>query len=150
MVDYPLEEWYRVIAIDLTSVFLCCRAVVPHMQKNKYGRIVNVSSIAGKEGSANASPYSAAKAGVIGFAKAVSKELATSGVTINCIAPVIAETPLFKQMTPAHIQNARSKIPMDRFLKVEEIAAMIGFIASPACSFTTGAVFDISGGRGTY
>jgi NAD(P)-dependent dehydrogenase (short-subunit alcohol dehydrogenase family) len=150
MTDYPLTEWDRVIAVDLTSVFLCCRAVVPHMQALGYGRIVNVSSIAGKEGSANASPYSAAKAGVIGFTKAVAKELATSGITINCIAPVITETPLLGQMTEEHVRNARSRIPMDRFCTIEEIAAMIAWIASPACSFTTGAVFDISGGRATY
>ena len=150
MTDYPLADWDRVIAVDLTSVFLCCRAVVPHMQKFKYGRIVKVASIAGKEGSANASAYSAAKAGVIGFAKAVAKELATTGITINCIAPVITETPLLGQMTETHIRNARGRIPMDRFCTVEEIAAMIAWIASPACSFTTGAVFDISGGRGTY
>ena len=150
MTNYALADWDRVIAIDLTSVFLCCRTVVPHMKAQGYGRIVNVSSIAGKEGSANASPYSAAKAGVIGFAKAVARELATSGITINCIAPVITETPLLGQMTQAHIDNARGRIPMDRFCTVEEIAAMIAWIASPACSFTTGAVFDISGGRGTY
>lgn len=150
MTDYPLDEWERVIKIDLTSVFLCCRVAVPHMRAAGYGRIVNVASIAGKEGSANASPYSAAKSGVIGFSKAVAKELATTGITINCIAPVITETPLLGQMTPAHIDNARSRIPMNRFCTVEEIAAMIAWIASPACSFTTGAVFDISGGRGTY
>ena len=148
--DYPLELWDKVLRVDLTGVFYCCRVAIPHMRKNGYGRIVNISSIAGKEGSAGASAYSAAKAGLIGFSKAVAKEIAETGVTINCIAPAIAETDLFKEMTAAHIQNARSKIPMNRFAKVEEIAAMAVFAASPACSFTSGFTFDVTGGRATY
>ncbi len=150
MDDYPLAEWDRVIRIDLFSVFHCCRAAVPHMRAAGYGRIVNIASIAGKEGSPGASAYSAAKAGVIGFSKAVARELAETGVTINCVAPAIAETDLFKQMTPAHIQTARGRIPMNRFAGVEEIAAVAVFAASPACSFTSGFTFDASGGRATY
>ncbi|MFZ4533650.1 MAG: SDR family NAD(P)-dependent oxidoreductase [Alsobacter sp.] len=150
MDDYPLAEWDRVIRVDLFSVFHCCRVAVPHMRATGYGRIVNIASIAGKEGSAGASAYSAAKAGVIGFSKAVARELAETGVTINCVAPAIAETDLFKQMTPAHIQTARGRIPMNRFARVEEIAAVAVFAASPACSFTSGFTFDASGGRATY
>lgn len=148
--DYPPEHWHDVIRVDLTSVFNCCRAAIPAMRAANYGRIVNIASIAGKEGSAGAAAYSAAKAGVIGFSKAVAKELAETGVTINCVAPAIAETDLFKQMTATHIATARSKIPMNRFAKVEEIAAVAVFAASPACSFTSGFTFDASGGRATY
>jgi NAD(P)-dependent dehydrogenase (short-subunit alcohol dehydrogenase family) len=150
MTDYPLDAWDKVLAVDLTGVFYCCRVVVPHMRERRYGRIVNVSSIAGKEGTAGVAAYCAAKAGVIGFAKALARELATVGVTVNSVTPVMAETELLKQMTPEHIAAARSRIPMGRFCTVEEIAAMVAWIASPECSFTTGGVFDISGGRATY
>jgi NAD(P)-dependent dehydrogenase (short-subunit alcohol dehydrogenase family) len=148
--DYPDEAWDKVMAIDLTGVFFCCRAVVSQMRARGYGRIINVASIAGKEGMPGIAAYSAAKAGVIGFTKAFAKELPGSGVTVNAIAPVITETDLFKEMTAEHIANAKAKIPMGRFLKINEIAAMVAFIASPECSFTTGFTFDLSGGRATY
>ena len=150
MTDYPLDAWDKVLAVDLTGVFYCCRVVVPHMRERRYGRIVNVSSIAGKEGTAGVAAYCAAKAGVIGFAKALARELATDGITVNSVTPVMAETDLLKQMTPEHIAVARSRIPMGRFCTVKEIAAMVAWIGSPECSFTTGSVFDISGGRATY
>lgn len=148
--EYPLDAWARVLAVDLTGVFHCCRAVVPHMRQRGYGRIVTVASIAGKEGMPGISAYSAAKAGVIGYSKALARELATSGVTVNCIAPAITETELFGEMTPAHIDSAKARIPMGRFCKVEEIAAQAAYVASPECSFTTGFVFDVTGGRATY
>jgi len=148
--NYPVEAWHKVLAVDLTSVFYCCRAAVPHMRERGYGRIVNVSSIAGKEGGAGLPAYAAAKAGVIGFTKSLARELAESGVLANCIAPVITETDLLKQQTPAHIAAARAKIPMNRFLTIEEIAATAAFAASRECSFTTGFTFDVSGGRATY
>jgi NAD(P)-dependent dehydrogenase (short-subunit alcohol dehydrogenase family) len=148
--EYADEDWAKVLTVDLTGIFYCCRAVVPQMRARGYGRIVNVSSIAGKEGMAGIAAYSAAKAGVIGFTKALAKELCESGVTVNAIAPVITETDLFKEMTAEHIASAKAKIPMGRFLKINEIAAMVAFIASPECSFTTGFVFDLSGGRATY
>jgi 2-dehydro-3-deoxy-L-rhamnonate dehydrogenase (NAD+) len=148
--EYPFEDWSRVLAVDLTGVFHCCRAVVPHMRAQAYGRIVNIASIAGKEGMPGISAYSAAKAGVIGYAKALARELATSGVTVNCIAPAITETELFHEMTPAHIDAAKARIPMGRFCRVEEIAAQVAYVASRECSFTTGFVFDITGGRATY
>jgi 2-dehydro-3-deoxy-L-rhamnonate dehydrogenase (NAD+) len=148
--EYPLDAWDRVLAVNLTGVFYCCRAVVPHMRAASYGRIVNVASIAGKEGNPRIAAYSAAKAGVISFTKSLAKELADSGVLANCIAPVITETELFNEMTPDHIAAMKAKIPMGRFLKIDEIAAMVAWIASPECSFTTGATFDLSGGRATY
>ena len=148
--EYPPEAWARVLAIDLTGVFHCCRAAVPHMRANGYGRIVNIASIAGKEGMPGISAYSAAKAGVIGFTKAIARELAQTGVTVNAVAPVIVETELFREMTPEHIESAKARIPMGRFLTVPEIAAQVAWIASRESSFTTGAVFDISGGRATY
>jgi NAD(P)-dependent dehydrogenase (short-subunit alcohol dehydrogenase family) len=148
--DYPDDAWDKVMAIDLTGVFYCCRAVVSQMRERGYGRIINVASIAGKEGMPGIAAYSAAKAGVMGFTKAFAKELPGSGVTVNAIAPVITETDLFKEMTAEHIANAKAKIPMGRFLKINEIAAMVAFIASPECSFTTGFTFDLSGGRATY
>jgi 2-dehydro-3-deoxy-L-rhamnonate dehydrogenase (NAD+) len=148
--DYPPAAWDRVLAVDLTGVFYCCRAVVPGMRRRGYGRIVNVASMAGKEGNALICAYAAAKAGVIGFTKSLARELVDSGVLVNAIAPVIAETDLLKEMTPEHIATALGKIPMNRFLKVPEIAAMVAWIASPECSFTTGFVFDLSGGRATY
>jgi 2-dehydro-3-deoxy-L-rhamnonate dehydrogenase (NAD+) len=148
--EYPVESWRQVIDIDLTGVFLCCRAVVPGMRTRNYGRIVNIASIAGKEGNPNASAYSAAKAGVIGLTKSLGKELAQTGIRVNCITPAAVKTEIFNQMTDQHIQFMLSKIPMGRFGLVEEIAAMIAWLASEDCSFSTGAVFDISGGRGTY
>jgi len=148
--EYPLDAWDRVLKVDLTGVFYCCRAVVPAMRAAGYGRIVNVSSITGKEGSPGIAAYAAAKAGVIGFTKSLAKELVGSGVLVNAIAPVITETDLFREMTPEHIAAAKAKIPMGRFLSIDEIGAMVAWIASPECSFCTGVAFDLSGGRGTY
>jgi len=148
--EYPLDAWDRVLKVDLTGVFYCCRVVVPTMQAAGYGRIVNVSSITGKEGAPGIAAYAAAKAGVIGFTKSLAKELVGSGVLVNSIAPVITETDLFKEMTPEHVAAAKAKIPMGRFLLIDEIAAMVAWIASPECSFCTGVAFDLSGGRGTY
>jgi 3-oxoacyl-[acyl-carrier protein] reductase len=148
--EYPLEEWDRVIAIDLTAVFYASRIAAKHMRDRKYGRIVTVASIAGKEGVQNIAAYSAAKAGVIGFSKAIAKELCDAGVTVNCIAPAMTETPLLDGMTDEHIRNMKAKIPMGRFVQIDEVAELAVWIASPACSFTTGFVFDITGGRATY
>ena len=148
--DYPLEAWDKVIAVDLTGVFYCCRVAAPHMRERKYGRIVNIASIAGKEGMAKIAPYSAAKAGVIGFTKALAKELVDVNVMVNAVAPVITETDLFKEMTQEHINGAKARIPMGRFLTIPEIAALVSWISSKDCSFTTGFCFDISGGRATY
>jgi 3-oxoacyl-[acyl-carrier protein] reductase len=149
-VDYPIEEWEKVLRVNLTSQFLCCRAVAPHMVKAKYGRIVNIASVAGKEGNPNAVAYSASKAGVISLTKSLGKELAQTGVLVNCITPAAAKTAIFEQMTEQHIQYMLSKIPMNRFVNVDEIAALAGWLASEDCSFSTGGVFDISGGRATY
>jgi 3-oxoacyl-[acyl-carrier protein] reductase len=149
-VDYPVEEWERVLKVNLTSQFLCCRAVAPHMVKARYGRIVNVASIAGKEGNPNAVAYSASKAGVIALTKSLGKELAKNGVTVNCVTPAAAKTAIFDQMTQQHIDYMLAKIPMGRFVKVEEVAALVCWLASEDCSFSTGGVFDISGGRATY
>src|SRR5436189_934965 len=149
-VDYPIEEWERVLRVNLTSQFLCCRAVAPYMVKRKYGRIVNIASIAGKEGNPNAVAYSASKAGVIALTKSLAKELASSGVLVNCVTPAAAKTAIFDQMTSEHINYMLAKIPMNRFVTVEEIASMVCWLASGNCSFSTGAVFDISGGRATY
>jgi 3-oxoacyl-[acyl-carrier protein] reductase len=149
-VDYPVDEWERVLRINLTGPFLCCRAVVPHMTKRKYGRIVNIASIAGKEGNPNAVAYSASKAGVIALTKSLGKELAASGVRVNCVTPAAAKTAIFDQMSKEHIDYMLSKIPMHRFVTVNEIAALVCWLASAECSFSTGAVFDISGGRATY
>jgi 3-oxoacyl-[acyl-carrier protein] reductase len=148
--EYPLEDWDRVVAIDMTSVFYASRLAAKHMREKKYGRIVNVASIAGKEGVANICAYSAAKAGVIALAKAMAKELCDAGVTVNCIAPAMTETPLLDGMTEDFIRTMKAKIPMGRFVQVEEVAELAAWIASPACSFTTGFVFDITGGRATY
>jgi NAD(P)-dependent dehydrogenase (short-subunit alcohol dehydrogenase family) len=148
--EYPLDAWDRVLAVDLTGVFYCCRVAVPHMRARSYGRIVNVASIAGKEGNEGIAAYASAKAGVIGFTKSLARELVASGVLVNAIAPAITETDLFKQMTPEHIALAKSRIPMGRTLQVPEVAAMVAWIASPECSFTTGFTFDLTGGRATY
>jgi 3-oxoacyl-[acyl-carrier protein] reductase len=150
VVDYPVDEWKRVIDIDLNGPFLCCRAVVPHMVKEKYGRIVNIASIAGKEGNPNAAAYAAAKGGVIAFTKALGKELAKTGVLVNCITPAAAQTAILDQVTPEFAQFMLSKIPMGRFVTVDEIAAMACWLSTEDCSFTTAGVFDISGGRATY
>ena len=149
-VDYPVEEWERVLRVNLTSQFLCCRAIAPHMVKQKYGRIVNIASIAGKEGNPNAVAYSASKAGVIALTKSLGKELALTGVLVNCVTPAAAKTAIFDQMTQQHISYMLSKIPLNRFVEVQEIAALVCWLASGDCSFSTGAVFDISGGRATY
>ena len=148
--EYKVEDWRRVIDLDLTGVFLCCRALAPHMMANKYGRIVNIASIAGKEGNPNASAYSAAKAGVIGLTKSLGKELAETGVLVNCVTPAAIRTAIFDQITQQHIDYMLSKIPMARLGKVEEAAAMVAWLSSEDCSFSTGAVFDLSGGRATY
>jgi 3-oxoacyl-[acyl-carrier protein] reductase len=148
--DYPLDAWDRVLAVNLTGVFYCSRTVVPHMRARGYGRIVTVASIAGKEGNGNICAYSASKAGVIGLCKSMAKDLIGSGVLVNAVAPVMTETDLFKEMTQEHIDYCRGLIPMGRFLQIEELAEMVAWIASPECSFTTGAVFDLSGGRATY
>ncbi len=149
-VDYPVDEWERVIRINLTGQFLVCRAVAPHMIKQKYGRIVNIASVAGKEGNPNAVAYSASKAGVISLTKSLGKELAKDGVSVNCITPAAAKTAIFDQMTEQHINYMLAKIPMGRFVQVEEIAALACWLASEDCSFSTAAVFDITGGRSTY
>jgi 3-oxoacyl-[acyl-carrier protein] reductase len=148
--EYPIEEWKRVVDIDLNGPFLCCRAVVPHMTRAGYGRIVNVASIAGKEGNANAAAYAAAKGGLIAFTKALGKELAQTGVLVNCVAPAAAQTAILDQVSPEFIKFMLSKIPMGRFVTPDEIAALVCWLASEDCSFSTGAVFDISGGRATY
>jgi 3-oxoacyl-[acyl-carrier protein] reductase len=148
--EYPVDEFRRVVDVDLVGVFIGCKVVVPHMIANGYGRIVNVASVAGKEGNPNAPAYSAAKAGVIGLTKSLGKELAKTGVLANCITPAVALTEILAQGTEEHKQYMLSKIPMGRFLKVEEIAALVAWLSSEDCSFTTGAVIDITGGRSTY
>jgi 2-dehydro-3-deoxy-L-rhamnonate dehydrogenase (NAD+) len=142
--------WRRVIEVNLVAPYLTCRHVVPQMIQARYGRIVNIASVAGKEGNPNASHYSASKAGLIALTKSLGKELATKGVLVNAITPAVAKTAMFEQMTQAHIDYMLGKIPMGRFLEVQEIAAMVGWLASEDCSFSTGAVFDITGGRATY
>ena len=144
------DLWRRVIEVNLIGSFLACRSVIPHLLANGYGRIVNVASIAGKEGNPTASHYSASKAGLIGLTKSLGKELATKNILANCVTPAAANTEIFAQMKPEHIEYMRSKIPMGRFVEVDEIAALICWLASEDCSFSTGAVFDISGGRATY
>jgi 2-dehydro-3-deoxy-L-rhamnonate dehydrogenase (NAD+) len=148
--DYPVDVWRQVIDVDLNGVFLCCRAVVPGMVRRNYGRIVNIASVAGKEGNPNAAPYSAAKAGVMALTKSLGKELAKTGVRVNCITPAAVRTAIFDQITQEHIDYMLSKIPMGRFGTVEEMAAMIAWLASEECSFSTGGIFDLSGGRATY
>jgi len=148
--QYGVADWRKVIDIDLNGTFLCCRAAVPYMLRNKYGRIVNIASVAGKEGNPNAPAYSAAKAGVIGLTKSLGKELAESGVIVNCVTPAAVKTDIFDQMTEEHINFMLSKIPMKRFGMVEEIANIVTWLSSEDCSFSTGGVFDCSGGRATY
>ena len=148
--DYPADAWNQVFAVNLHGVFNCCRAVIPHMRSRNYGRIVNIASVAGKDGNPNASAYSASKAAVIALTKSLGKELADTEIRVNCVTPAAVRTPLFAQMTQAHIDYMLSKIPMGRFVMPDEIAAMIGWLSSEECSFTTGGVFDISGGRAVY
>ena len=148
--NYPKDEWLKVMDLDLNSVFYCCKAIVPHMIKNNYGRIVNISSIAGKEGNPNASAYSTAKAGVIGLTKSLGKEVADKNIAVNCVTPAAAKTRIFDQMTKEHIDYMLSKIPRNRFAKVEELASLVTWLASEENSFSTGAIFDLSGGRATY
>jgi 3-oxoacyl-[acyl-carrier protein] reductase len=150
LTDYPLEAWREVIDIDLNGTFYCCRAVVPYMVRQNYGRIVNIASIAGKEGNPNASAYSAAKAGVIALTKSLGKELASHNIAVNCVTPAAARTRIFDQISQQHIDYMLSKIPRGRFLDVQEAAGMIAWLVSEENSFTTGAVFDLSGGRATY
>ena len=148
--DYPNNEWLKVINLDLNAVFYCCKAIVPHMIENNYGRIINIASIAGKEGNPNASAYSAAKAAVIGFTKSLGKELADKNIAVNCVTPAAAKTRIFNQITQEHIDYMLSKIPRNRFVKVEELASLVTWLASEENSFSTSAVFDLSGGRATY
>tara|TARA_Y100001001_G_scaffold143226_1_gene148396 strand:+ start:89 stop:826 length:738 start_codon:yes stop_codon:yes gene_type:complete len=148
--EYPIEEWQKIIDIDLSGVFYCCKSIVPVMKKNNYGRIINIASIAGKEGNPNAMPYSAAKSGVIALTKSLGKELANNNIAVNCITPAAAKTRIFDQISQEHIDYMLSKIPRNRFVKVDELASMVAWMASEENSFTTGAVFDLSGGRATY
>ena len=148
--DYPADDWRQVMDVNINGVFLCCREVVAQMRTQGYGRIVNIASVAGKEGNPNASAYSASKAAVIALTKSLGKELADTGIRVNCVTPAAVKTAIFDQMTPEHIGFMLSKIPMGRFGTVEEIAAMVGWLCTEDCSFSTGAVFDLSGGRSTY
>jgi NAD(P)-dependent dehydrogenase (short-subunit alcohol dehydrogenase family) len=150
LAEYPVAEWKRVFDVNVHGLFLCNRAVVPYMQKRDYGRIVNIASVAGKEGNPNASAYSASKAAVIGLTKSLGKELAKSGIRVNCVTPAAVRTAIFDQMTQQHIDFMLSKIPLGRFGTVDEIASMVCWLASEECAFSTGAVFDLSGGRATY
>ncbi len=148
--DYPVDEWRQVLEVDLVGTYLCCRAVVPGMRERGYGRIVNIASIAGKEGNPNASAYSAAKAGVIGFTKSLGKELAQENICVNCLTPAVIKTAILDQVSDEFVEYMLSKIPMGRFGLVEEVASMVTWLASEEASFSTAAVFDISGGRATY
>jgi 3-oxoacyl-[acyl-carrier protein] reductase len=148
--DYPLDAWNKVFSVNIHGTFHCCRAVVPLMRARNYGRIVNIASVAGKEGNPNASAYSASKAAVIGLTKSLGKELADTGIRVNCVTPAAARTPLFAQMSQQHIAYMLAKIPLGRFGEPDEIAALVAWLATEECSFSTGAVFDLSGGRSTY
>ena len=148
--EYPVDDWRKVFDVNVHGLFYCNRAVVPIMQRKDYGRIVNIASVAGKEGNPNAPAYSASKAAVIGLTKSLGKELAKTGIRVNCVTPAAVRTAIFDQMTQQHIDFMLSKIPLGRFGEVEEIAALVGWLASEECSFSTGAVFDLSGGRATY
>ena len=148
--EYPLQDWQEIIDIDLNGVFYCCKSIIPSMIKNNYGRIVNIASIAGKEGNPNAMPYSAAKAGVIALTKSLGKELADKNIAVNCVTPAAAKTRIFDQISEEHINYMLSKIPRNRFVKVDELASLVSWMVSEENSFTTGAVFDLSGGRATY
>ena len=148
--DYPVDAWQKVMQVNLNGLFYCCRELVPHMRARNYGRIVNIASVAGKDGNPNASAYSASKAGVMALTKSLGKELADTGVRVNCVTPAAVKTAIFDQMSPEHIQFMLSKIPMGRFGTPEEVAAMVTWLCTEDCSFSTGAVFDLSGGRSTY
>jgi len=148
--DYPIEEWKKVLELNLNAVFYCLKAITPHMIKNNYGRIVNIASIAGKEGNPNASAYSTSKAGVIGLTKSLGKELANKNIAVNTVTPAAAKTRILDQMTKEHIDYMLSKIPRNRFILVEELASLVTWLVSEENSYTTGAVFDLSGGRATY
>ena len=148
--DYPIDEWKKVIELNLNAVFYCLKAITPHMIKNNYGRIVNIASIAGKEGNPNASAYSTSKAGVIGLTKSLGKELANKNIAVNTVTPAAAKTRIFDQMTKEHINYMLSKIPRNRFVLVEELASLVAWLVSEENSYTTGAIFDLSGGRATY
>ena len=148
--DYPPDQWRQVLDVNLNGLFYCCRELVPHMRARGYGRIVNIASVAGKDGNPNACAYSASKAAVIALTKSLGKELADTGIRVNCVTPAAVRTVMFEQMTPEHIAFMLSKIPMGRFGEPGEIAAMVGWLCSEECSFSTGAVFDLSGGRSTY
>ncbi len=148
--DYPLDQWHKIINLNLNGVFYCCKAITPIMQANNFGRIVSVASIAGKEGNADGSAYSASKAGVIALTKSLGKELAGHNIAVTCVTPTIAKTAIFEQMTRHHIDAMLAKVPRGRFVTTDEIAAMVSWLASAENSFATGAVFDISGGRATY
>jgi NAD(P)-dependent dehydrogenase (short-subunit alcohol dehydrogenase family) len=150
LAEYPDADWRRVLSVDLDGTFNCSKAVLPHMLARRSGRIVNIASIAGKEGNSNMCAYSAAKAGVIGLTKSLGKELATSGVLVNCVTPAVVETELLRELTVEAVQYMVERVPMRRTGKVEEIAALVAWLASDQCTFSTGAVFDISGGRPTY
>jgi 3-oxoacyl-[acyl-carrier protein] reductase len=150
VIEYPIDEWIRVHDINLNGTFYTCRTVAPHMVANNYGRIVNIASIAGKEGNPTASAYSSSKAAVIGLTKSLGKELAKNNVTVNCVTPAAVKTPIFEQVAQSHIDFMLAKIPMGRFGTVEEIASMVAWLCTEDCSFSTGAVFDLSGGRATY
>ena len=150
LADYPPTTWNDVMQVNVNGTFHCCRELTTHMQGNSYGRIVNIASVAGKEGNPNASAYSASKAAVIALTKSLGKELANSGVLVNCVTPAAVKTAMFDQMTPEHIAFMLSKIPMGRFGTPEEVAAMVSWLCTEDCSFSTGAVFDLSGGRSTY
>jgi 2-dehydro-3-deoxy-L-rhamnonate dehydrogenase (NAD+) len=148
--DYPVDAWAQVMNVNINGSFHTCRALVPFMREKNYGRIINIASVAGKDGNPNASAYSTSKAAVIGMTKSLGKELADTGIRVNCITPAAVKTAIFDQMTPEHIAFMLSKIPMARFGQPEEVAAMVAWLASEECSFSTGAVFDLSGGRSTY
>jgi 2-dehydro-3-deoxy-L-rhamnonate dehydrogenase (NAD+) len=148
--DYPPEQWIKVMEVNLQGLFYCCREIVPQMRERNYGRIVNIASVAGKDGNPNASAYSASKAAVIALTKSLGKELADTGIRVNCVTPAAVKTAIFDQMSPEHIQFMLSKIPMGRFGTPEEVAAMVAWLCTEECSFSTGAVFDLSGGRSTY
>jgi len=148
--DYPIDEWHKVLNVNLNGTFYCCKAIVPHMIKNNYGRIVNVASVAGKDGNANASAYSSAKAAAIGFTKSLGKELAEKNIAVNAVTPASAKTRILDQMSKEHVQFMFSKIPRKRFLEMDEFASLVTWLSSQENSFSTGAVFDISGGRSTY
>ena len=148
--NYPVEEWKKVIEVNLNSVFYCCKAVTPYMKKNNYGRIVNIASIAGKEGNPNASAYSSSKSGIIALTKSLGKELALENIAVNCVTPAAAKTRIFDQVTKEHIEYMLSKIPRNKFLNVEELASLVAWLSSEENSFATGAIFDLSGGRATY